>query len=76
QMPLQRINQRFPSGLRPAQQEVTMCYEFWQHQDKQQQKDDIAKRVQDMIEKAKTAPPAPKPTRRPATATEQDIVPV
>lgn len=53
-----------------------MCYEFWQHQDKRQQQEDIAKRVQDLIEKAKTAPPAPKTTRRPATATEQDIVPV
>jgi hypothetical protein len=53
-----------------------MCYEFWQHQDKRQQQEDIAKRVQDMIEKAKTAPPAPKTTRHPATALEKDIVPI
>jgi hypothetical protein len=53
-----------------------MCYEFRQYQDKRQQQEDIAKRLQDMIEKTKTPPPAPKTTRRPATATEQDIVPV
>ncbi len=53
-----------------------MCYEFWHHQDKHQQQEGIAKRVRDMIEKAKAAPPAPKTTRRPATAIEQDIVPV
>lgn len=53
-----------------------MCYEFRQHQDKQHQKEDIAKRVRDMVEKAKTAPRAPKTIRHPATATEQDIVPV
>lgn len=53
-----------------------MCYEFWHHQDKHQQQECIAKRVRDMIEKAKAVPLVPKKAQRSATVTEKDIVPV
>lgn len=53
-----------------------MCYEFWDHTRKQQRQDELAKRVQDMIEKAKSTASIPKTRQRPATVTEKDIVPV
>lgn len=50
-----------------------MCYEFWQHTRKQQQQDAAARRVRDIIEKAKTATLPPKADQRPAT--EKETVP-
>ena len=49
-----------------------MCYEFWRDQQKRAQDEEVKKRVQDMIEKAKTAPVAPRPSRK---ETDKETVP-
>jgi hypothetical protein len=47
----------------------TMCYETWHNQTMQSEEDQARKRAQDLIEKAKSAKPAPK-AAEPVTAEE------
>ncbi len=46
-----------------------MCYETWHNQTMQSEEDKAGKRAQDLIDKAKSAKPAPK-TAEPVTAEE------
>lgn len=51
-----------------------MCNEFWRHE-QQTREDEAKQRAQEMIEKAGTAPSAPKTTETAAEEKEKDVVP-
>lgn len=50
-----------------------MCYEFWRQQ--QTREEEAKKRAQEMIEKVRTAPSAPKTTEPATEEKEKDGVP-
>jgi F0F1-type ATP synthase membrane subunit b/b' len=50
-----------------------MCHEFWRYEQERAEEEEARKRAQEMIDKARVAPPTPK---QPVTAeTEEEAVP-